>query len=248
MYRSLAELIGYKVRSSDGIAGKIKDFYFRDTDWKVNYLIVDTNTWLPGRKVLVSPSVVEEADFPEQTIDISITKEAIENSPPISMDEPVSVQKEKELSEHYSWPFLMSDPMSGYATAKIIEEEKKRERKSKGQSEEPDNILRSVSEILGYSVNSADEKFGEIEDFIIDFENWNIKALVVFTGNWLAGKTVLLKPNAVKDIKWKQSTVETELHSDEIRNGPAFDPFAAVNAELKVQLYDYHGRPIPDKW
>src|SRR5687767_2340606 len=55
MLRNIKDLRGYVIRAIDGTIGKVDDFYFDDEDWGIRYLVVDTGSWLSGRKVLISP-------------------------------------------------------------------------------------------------------------------------------------------------------------------------------------------------
>jgi hypothetical protein len=54
--RNIKEPLGNALQATDGIIGELKDFYFDDQSWVIRYLIVDTGTWLSGRKVCSSPS------------------------------------------------------------------------------------------------------------------------------------------------------------------------------------------------
>ena len=47
---------GFAVTTSDGRLGTVSDFLFDDATWLVRWLVVDTGSWLPGRKVLLPPS------------------------------------------------------------------------------------------------------------------------------------------------------------------------------------------------
>jgi len=51
MLRNIKNLRGYVIRAIDGTIGKVNDFYFDDEDWSIRYLVVDTGSWLSGRKV-----------------------------------------------------------------------------------------------------------------------------------------------------------------------------------------------------
>ena len=50
MLRNVKDLRGYAIRATDGVIGRVDDFYFDDEDWGVRYLVVDTGGWLSGRK------------------------------------------------------------------------------------------------------------------------------------------------------------------------------------------------------
>ena len=58
MLQSIKQLYGEKLGASDGEIGHVKDFYLDDRNWAVRYLVADTGTWLPGRRVLLSPHAI----------------------------------------------------------------------------------------------------------------------------------------------------------------------------------------------
>jgi hypothetical protein len=63
MLRNLKELRGYAIRATDGVIGKVNDFYFDDEAWGIGYLVVDTDSRLSGRKVLISPIALASPDW-----------------------------------------------------------------------------------------------------------------------------------------------------------------------------------------
>ena len=62
MLRSFNHIRGYGIHASDGEIGSLRDLYFDDQSTLVRYLIVDTGTWLPGRRVLLAPAAVRRLD------------------------------------------------------------------------------------------------------------------------------------------------------------------------------------------
>ena len=69
-------LEGYAIEASDGRIGTVSDFLFDDRTWKVRWLVVDTGTWLTGRKVLIHPSAIGRADYERRELSVSLTKVA----------------------------------------------------------------------------------------------------------------------------------------------------------------------------
>ena len=59
---------------------------------KVRWLVVDTGTWLTGRKVLVHPSAIGRADCERRELLVSLTKSQVKASPDIVQDQPVLQQ------------------------------------------------------------------------------------------------------------------------------------------------------------
>ena len=49
-------VVGYAVRAEDGEIGHVKDVLVDDKSWAIRYLVIDTEKWWAGKKVLVSPA------------------------------------------------------------------------------------------------------------------------------------------------------------------------------------------------
>lgn len=48
-------VMGYATRAEDGEIGHVKDVLVDDRAWTIRYLVIDTEQWWAGKKVLVSP-------------------------------------------------------------------------------------------------------------------------------------------------------------------------------------------------
>jgi hypothetical protein len=104
MLRSIISLTGYTIEATDGDIGHVRDLYFDDRSWIIRYLVVDTGTWLPGRKVLISPAALGRPNWQSEKFPVGLTKNQVKNSPDIDTTKPVSRQHEAELHLHYDWP------------------------------------------------------------------------------------------------------------------------------------------------
>ena len=107
MFRSIKDLRGFALRATDGVIGKVDDFYFDDDDWGIRYLVVETGTWLLGRKVLISPMSVGHAGWMARQLPVALTRTQVELSPDIDTRKPVSRQHEAEYSRVLWIPFLL---------------------------------------------------------------------------------------------------------------------------------------------
>ena len=88
--RSSDKLIGYGIQALDGDAGKLTDFVVDTDRWEVDYLIVDVGSWLSAEKVLLPVNCVNGINWATSTIHVSISKEAVLNSPDFNDVEPVN--------------------------------------------------------------------------------------------------------------------------------------------------------------
>ena len=240
MLRSINDLFGYGINAMDGPAGTVFDFYFDDALWAVRYLVVDTGVILPGRKVLVTPQAITEADWASRLLSVPHTQQEIREGPSREEDKPVSRQEEEELHEYYQWAPYWA-PGVPFGAAPISPPAGHPEGLEKRPEGDPH--LRSLREVLGYALVAADGQIGHIEDFVADDENWAIRLAVIDTRNWLPGKKVAFSPHWIDRIDWGGKMAQTRLKQDQIRDAPEFDPAEPVNEELEVRLYDYYGRP-----
>lgn len=233
--------MGYKVEATDGDIGSVQDLLISEEDWHVRYVVVDTAHWLLGRRVLLSPDVIANAKRAEKRLEFSVTKEKIESSPDVSSDMPISRKKELSMTKHYGWPsyWIPMGPMrpQPIATTAVVPEEAAEE------SQEDSSNLRSVKEILKYRIHAEDGEIGKACDIIADDESWEIRYLVVDTGNWLSGRKVLVSKDWVDGISWRDQEFRVGLTKEKIRDSPPYEADDPVNREYEAVLYDYYGRP-----
>ena len=79
--RSTRQLTGYQIHATDGEIGHVQDFVVNDEGWAIQYLVVDTGTWLPGRKVLIAPKWIKSVKWGEASVHLDRSREEVKNSP-----------------------------------------------------------------------------------------------------------------------------------------------------------------------
>lgn len=102
--RSVNEVAGYGIQALDGELGHVEDFLIEAESWMIRYLIVDTRNWLPGQKVLIARPWITRVDWPNQSVYVDLTVEAIKNSPEYDPGSPVTRAYEEELFGYYDSP------------------------------------------------------------------------------------------------------------------------------------------------
>lgn len=251
MFWNLERIRDYGLAAQDGAIGQIADIFFDDVSWTVRYVVVDTGTWLPGRKVLLSPSVLGEPDTNRLQFPVSLTRRQVKDSPEMDADLPVDRQHEEALHGYYGWtPYWggslapmwgapMVDPLMPAdipAAAKEPPGEVPGEPATGG-----DPHLRSGRDIEGYHIAARDGSIGQVEDFLIGHD-WRVRYLVVDTGNWLPGRKVVVAPDWVEKINWAEREVAVGLDREQIRSSPEYNPNVHLDRGFEERLYDYYGR------
>ncbi len=259
MLQSVNKLKGHGISAKDGEIGSVAQFFFDDDTWTVRYLVVDTGNWLPGRHVLVSPLALSGAYRAAEMINVSLTKEQIQNSPDIDTDKPVSRQHETDYFNYYGYsPYWYggglwgagayplgttvratrigyADRVDGAAGTGAATEAVR-------AKEQGDPNLRSTNEVIGYYIEATDGDIGHVEDFIIDDESWAIRYMVVDTKNWWPGKKVLVDAQRIERVSWGESKLFVHLTREKIKQAPEYDPSLIGMHEYEQKLYD-HYRP-----
>ncbi|MBI2434204.1 MAG: hypothetical protein HYV26_15215 [Candidatus Hydrogenedentes bacterium] len=245
MLRSLTTLQGYVIEARDGHVGRIRDFLFEDDTWEIRYLVDDTGHWLPGRKVLIPTSIIEDLDWRDEAIKVPMTKEEIENGPGIETDAPVTRQMEMALFEHYRWipywaPYGMAQPMivpimPGAAISPAPEFESDthppvREERS------ADPHLQSFNDVMSFHVMHEGEDLGRMSDMIFDDATWEVASFVFDTGQMLMrGKRIQVEAERVRGILPDQGKITVDMTKEETETCPSFNLTQLIQEQLKPE-------------
>jgi hypothetical protein len=227
MLQSIKQLYGHKLGASDGAIGHVKDFYFDDENWVIRYLVVDTGTWLPGRRVLLAPHAFGGLHQDGRVLCANLTRKQIEDSPSNEERKPVSRQYEEEYYRYYGWPYYWQGGalwgMSGFPilelpTKPLLDEPVTV--RDRHPAEGADAHLRSTHAVNGYHVEAIDGMIGHVCDFMIDDQSWAIRQLVIKTGHRLSGKEVQILASTVDRISYDESTVFVKLTAEAVEQNP----------------------------
>lgn len=243
MLRSLNDISRFNLQGTDEEIGKCKDFLFEDQFWVLRYMVVDTNLWLPGgRKVLISPVSLGKLDWTQHQFPINLTRDGVKNSPLLDEHQPISHQYETELFQYYGYGFywMGGDLWGTYphptplADAGVLEDAT--------QLKSQDRHLRSTEEVKGYGVQASDKRFGHIDDFIFDDDNWTIPYVVVDTRNWLpGGRKVLISRESVETVNWADRSLSVTLTTQIIQDSPLFSPEMLIDPKYEDAIRQYYG-------
>jgi sporulation protein YlmC with PRC-barrel domain len=87
------------------------------------------------------------------------------------------------------------------------------------------------------------ETLGTIEDVYFDDQQWAVRYLVVRTGNWMTGRSVLLSPFAVARVESEHARLEVQLTPEQIRNAPDADLAKPISRRWEAEYSKYYGYP-----
>ena len=94
-------MAGYTVKATDGDIGDIEDFLIDENTMKIDFTVVDTGSWFPGKKVLLSPKWIREINWENSEVVINATMEQVRESPEYDADKPLSDLYTESLENYY---------------------------------------------------------------------------------------------------------------------------------------------------
>ncbi|MBD3333340.1 hypothetical protein GF356_10860 [candidate division GN15 bacterium] len=102
--RSLEEVIGYRLETVDGDIGYVQDAMIDDSQFKIRYLVVDTEDKLDGRTILLAVPWVSELDWDRALVKTEFSIEQIKQSPQWDGESPIERPYEEALHTYYGRP------------------------------------------------------------------------------------------------------------------------------------------------
>lgn len=246
MLRNLVDLKNYRVHAIDGAIGAIHDMLFDDQQWVVRYFVVDTDPWMPGRKVLISPVVVGRVDWNSHHLRVRLTRDQVKDAPGVGADPPVSRQEEERLVAYYAWPAYWGVPEPhAHSPAPPEQREAVAAEVEKLLEAAPhdDPHLRSLREVAGYHISARDGPLGHVQGFLGNEEDWVIRYLVMDARGGAPAKTMLLPPPWISRVDWTRAEVVVDVARDKVEQAPPYRPAPPLDREYEKQLYAFYDRP-----
>ena len=102
--RSVHEVSGYAIAAADGAIGHVEDFLIDDRSWKIDFIVVDTRNWLPGRKTIIAPGWIQAISWTEKDVVVRATRAAIQGAPAYEADQALDPGYVARLADYYSRP------------------------------------------------------------------------------------------------------------------------------------------------
>ncbi len=109
--RSAREIINYLIDANDCVFGHVEDFIVDDETWRLQYLVVDTKNWLPGKASLIDIGWVEDFNWEKKTARVDLSRKQIEIAPRFDPCDPVNKDKEDHLYDYYGKPHPRDVPI-----------------------------------------------------------------------------------------------------------------------------------------
>ncbi len=263
MLRRIERITGLAVQGVDGELGNIEDVFVDREYWVIRYFLVNADSWLKDRQLLVSTAAAREIHWKRKAIVTDLPRERVRKSPPVDFNCPVERAREEEINRYFGWPVYWDvNRYPAYAGESEMEYPEVRRPEYHGASrihfspspeeEERDEAeirsrcvhshLLRAGRILGYRVHATDDEIGHLYDMIFDDETWAVRYLVEDSRGLLPGKKALLTPQHVTRVEAEESRIYVNVRKDVIRNSPEYDPEKVLDRDFEERVYDYYSQ------
>ena len=232
MLHSINSLFGYELIGKDGTLGTVFDVLIDDSNWSTRYLLIDTGVWLPGKKLIIEPKVLQEPNTDSQTI-------------PIKLDRS-SVTKEIETLhgfDSYSWwePSVHHSTATRTAPALAMLGPTAEPIVRENEKDTDISTLHSLKTLIGQGVSVDKNRMGSVEDFILCTDDWKLPFLIATTRTWLPQKRVMVATTVIKRVVPLTRTIQLSLSKQAFESCPEYKPKTPINRRLEEVYYDYEG-------
>jgi hypothetical protein len=194
------ELEGCSAIGTDEVIGIVTDLLLDRQLHAIRYLVVETTSGVPGRRLLVSPRSVRYVNTHQRQIQLAANVEIATNCVPVttrstSPDETDAVLP-SDLDEQLYW-----------APANTEQEDFAQ--------------LDSATNLLGLKVEYADESTGCITDVEFDADRWQVRKLVLLAPHLLRRNSqVVVAPEDVVAIDRGRRRLRTTLTAKDATAAP----------------------------
>ncbi|TVQ40633.1 MAG: PRC-barrel domain containing protein [Spirochaetaceae bacterium] len=241
MVHGIRKMHGFRLHATDDELGHVEDWYFDDEKWVVRYLVVKTGFWFLGKEVLISPHSVTAVDWEKRTVDVSLTRAQVEESPDIDTHQPISRRKEREFHLYYNVPAYWGG--LGLWGHEMVPDGRPLEAEAAEQTgcEPEDEHLRSVREVIGYRLHAVDGDIAQVNDFLFEDQTWALRFLQAPLTGRGGGRALVIPPKLVDHVVWSRTQVAVNASREQLLSAPALEKGeTTVDRDFETRLFTHY--------
>jgi sporulation protein YlmC with PRC-barrel domain len=222
MFTYANELIGTMLVAADGELGKVKDIYFEDREWRVQYLVVDTSSWPFNEKLLVLPLDAALQFSEQKVLMFTKTKAELKRISEGEDPRPITNPDTSLLYSHRAWP-AFGRAGNGYPTLGMVKAGAGLANVADFSVEEGRHVL-SIKHIVNYEVHNSTGRLGLLKDLMVDLKRWSLPYLLVDDTSTSNRERVLIEKEKVISFVSHQSLVNVAISKEQFQTSPKINP------------------------
>jgi sporulation protein YlmC with PRC-barrel domain len=104
-------------------------------------------------------------------------------------------------------------------------------------------MLIKAKALTDFALHGIDGDIGKVKEFYFDDRHWAVRYLVANTGNWLAGRKVLISPYSLGLVNVEKRQIAVNLTKKQIEGSPGISSDKPVSRQFEESYYNYYGWP-----
>jgi hypothetical protein len=216
------------ISALDGEVGSVKDIYFDETSWKIQYLVIKLGSFFSEKVVLVPPSVV--APFEGHSLNIELTKNELKEC--LHADDLIP----ETLQERYVGKSLFNMmSMSGnnpYGGPVMVYPFTSQLREIGGY----DPHLRSCKVHSKYTLEACSSTIGTVEDFLVDDSLWALRFVIINLSKECEREKKMIDLQSIEVINDEAEAMTIGLTIEEITKKTTFDASLHIDTSYENLL------------
>lgn len=244
MLHSYNDLKTFAIRAVDDRSSKVDDIYFDDSDWHIRYLVAQSGFLLTAHQGLVGARLLDAPDVTKREIPVNLTEEELKSADSPETDPPVSEQdRSTDAHDPGLWPSFLVGTGAPYSPDVAMDQlGLDRSEQSAGTADRRgDPHLRSMAEILDYSVETRDGEVGSVIDFLIEADGWQLRFLAIDTGNWLPGRRVVVTTDWITDVDAVDRKIHVDVDQQTLKDAPRLRSIEDLHLSDAKEAIDRYG-------
>ncbi len=101
-------------------------------------------------------------------------------------------------------------------------------------------MLRSLNVLMNFTIQFNDDEVGKLTDVYIDKATWNVRYLILDTGNWLSGKTVIFSTQNLDVFDPEKQTITIHRSLNDVESSPEFKNAGTLTRKFEENLFKHY--------
>ncbi len=228
MLKSLRSLLEFRIQSTDGYLGRVRDFHFDADTGRLKYAVSSLGCHYPWHSVLIPIEELGPPDGAACTIPVNKSCAELRSYPAVSADPPVFYQIQEHARNFYTWAAQWT-PLSGQPEPEPV------------FCPIPGSTRQSLKHLLGYEIWTTDGKAGVLSDLFADPETMNIRAIATDAGQ---DKRILVLVDFIRSISCDRRSIYLEIDRAGLVGAPEFDPLRFDDLTVEERLQAHYIRTL----
>lgn len=101
----------------------------------------------------------------------------------------------------------------------------------------------SADDVMRSKIVARDDELGSVQDVYFDDQDWAVRYLVLDTGGWFSGRTVLISPASAGGVDVENRRLPVNLTRAQVEGSPSVDTILPVSRQKEAEMTAYYGWP-----